>query len=89
VAVQFGDRGTEDCTRRAKIGKLQEYGRAKAALEVDKLAKEKEEANRAIMFMNPNSMNAAARAYWEITHAKILAELMASRGSDGGAHGGV
>jgi hypothetical protein len=79
----------EDFTRRAKIGKVQEDGRAKAALEVEKLAKEKEEADHTIMFMNSNSMNATARAYWEITHAKIMAELMASRGSDGFAHDGV
>ena len=43
------------------------------ALEAEKLAKEREDAARTIMFMNPSSLNDKARAYWEIAHAKILA----------------
>jgi hypothetical protein len=41
-------------------------------------------------FMNPNSMNATARAYWEITRGKIMAESMATRGGGcGGEEGGA
>jgi hypothetical protein len=37
------------------------------------------------MFMNPNSMDATAREYWEFSCAKIMAQSMASRcGNDGG-----
>jgi hypothetical protein len=42
------------------------------ALEAEKLAKEREDADRTIMFMDPSSMDEKARAYWEITRAKIL-----------------
>jgi hypothetical protein len=49
------------------------------ALEFGKLAKEKEDANGPIMFMNPNFMDATARAYWELTRAKIMPQSMATR----------
>jgi hypothetical protein len=49
------------------------------ALEVEKLAKEREDADHTIMFMDPSSIDDKARAYWEITRAKIL-----SRESGGG-----
>jgi hypothetical protein len=53
------------------------------ALETRKLAKEREDADRTIMFMNPSSLDDKARTYWEIARAKILAQE-----SGGGGGGG-
>jgi hypothetical protein len=35
---------------------------------------DKEEAERAIKFMNPNSMDETERVYWELSRAKIVAQ---------------
>jgi hypothetical protein len=53
------------------------------ALEVEKVAKKREDADRTIMFMNPNSLDDKARAYWEIARAKILARESGGGGGDG------
>jgi hypothetical protein len=37
-------------------------------MEEQRLALEFDEAERSIMFMNPNSMNKTARAYWEFCY---------------------
>jgi uncharacterized membrane protein YgcG len=58
------------------------------ALGFEKLEIVKEEADRSIMFMNPNSMDATAKDYWELTHAKIIAQSLDSRGGEGGRGGG-
>ncbi|KAM0907025.1 hypothetical protein ACQ4PT_016366 [Festuca glaucescens] len=68
-----------DEERMAKEKMIEEQ---RLALETEKLAKEREDADRTIMFMDPCSMDDKARAYWDITRAKILA-----RESGGG--GGV
>jgi hypothetical protein len=60
----------------AKVKKIEEQS---LALEAEKLAKEMEDADRTIMFMNPSSLDYKVWAYWEITRAKILA-----RASGGG-----
>jgi hypothetical protein len=49
------------------------------ALQAEKLAKERKDADCTIIFMDPSSLDDKARAYWEITRTKILA-----RESDGG-----
>jgi hypothetical protein len=58
------------------------------ALGFEKLEIVKEEADRSIMFMNPNSMDAMAKEYWDLTHAKIIAQSLDSRGGEGGQGGG-
>jgi hypothetical protein len=52
------------------------------------LAKDKEEAEHVIMFMNPISMIAMVRAYWELSRAKIMAQSMACHVGEGGRGGG-
>jgi hypothetical protein len=46
------------------------------ALEVEKLAKEKEDVGRTIMFINPRMLDDKAREYWELSRAKIWHEIM-------------
>jgi hypothetical protein len=65
-----------------RMGRDKKIKEQRLALEAKKLAKEMEDADRTIMFMDPSSLDDKARAYWEITRMKILA-----RESGGG--GGV
>jgi hypothetical protein len=57
------------------------------ALEVEKLAKEKEDVGRTIMFINPRMLDDKAREYWELSRAKILARDNGGGGGDGGRDG--
>ena len=54
------------------------------ALEEKRFAKGKKADGRAIMFMNPNLMDAMARRYWELTRGEIMAEAEVSHGDGGG-----
>jgi hypothetical protein len=56
-------------------------------MEDQRLALEFDEAERSIMFINPNSMDATARAHWELAYAKIMAQSVASGCGNGGGDG--
>jgi hypothetical protein len=66
--------------RMEKDKKIEEQ---RLAVEVEKMDKEREDADRTIMFMNPNSLDDKVRAYWEISRAKILARESGGGGGDG------
>jgi hypothetical protein len=72
-----------------RLSKEKKIEEQRLALEVEKLAKEREDADRTIMFMNPSNLDDKARAYWEISRAKILARESGGGGDDGGGRDGV
>ena len=55
------------------------------ALEEERIRDAKKAGDRAIMFMNPNTMDETARKYWELTRGEILE---ASLQNVGGGRGG-
>ena len=59
------------------------------ALDEERIRDAKKAEERAIMFMNPNTMDETDRKYWELTRGEILASLRnVGGGRGGGADGG-
>ncbi|KAM0866114.1 hypothetical protein ACQ4PT_042831 [Festuca glaucescens] len=58
------------------------------ALEDERFAKEKKAEERAIIFMDPNTMDAKARRYWELTREEVINQMEVSRGGGDAFLGG-
>ena len=53
------------------------------------MAREKEESERKLMFMDPEKMDATARAFWEFSRNKIMTQSIGLNvDPNGGAYGG-
>ena len=63
---------------------------SRLALEEERIRDAKKDEERAIMFMNPNTMDETARKYWELTRGEILeASLRNVGGGRGGGEGNM
>ncbi|KAM0900421.1 hypothetical protein ACQ4PT_020672 [Festuca glaucescens] len=60
----------------------------KVNAEERRLAKEKKAEEHAIIFMDPNTMDAKARRYWELTREEIINQMEVSRGGGDAFLGG-